>query len=336
MCRKPARKGAKQTIVTAGQEGAVLLLVMWIIALIGVLVMGWAQEWRMELRLAANFRDTRQCRRLAEGGVYYALGRMVESIQAASVPDFQRLSEPANVNLWQGDQGPHILEVPGGKVEVRVADEGGKVNINFAGEGTLTAIFTSLGYDATKVRTMVDSLLDWRSREGPARPFGAQGNYYLGLDPPYPAKNGRFEVVEELAWVRGFENGVNLARLADLLTAQQTTGGVNINTAPAQVLLALGVPPEVASNIILTRQASPFRSLQDVPQLGSSPLMLQPVAPGEMRPNFMFVNSPFFTIKSTGMLNKKKVKYTVKAIARVDISMDPPWEILGWYDDYPG
>lgn len=313
-----------------------LLLVLWIIALISVLVLGWAQEWRTELKLAANFRDARQCRRLAEGGVYYALGKLAETLKEASIPEMQRLSGPADVNLWRGDQSPHLLDLPGGRVEIRVADEGGKININLASERTLTTMFSFLGYAPMAVRVMVDSILDWRNREGPTRPFGAQSNYYLSLDPPYPAKNGRFEVVEELAWVRGFENRVQLGRLGDLFTAEQTNMGVNINAAPAEVLLGLGVPPEVVRTIMVTRQAGPLRSLQEVPQLGTSQQSFRQFTPGEAPPTFTLQNSPFFTIKSTGMLNNKKAKYTLKVIARVDLSLDPPWEFLGWFDDFPG
>src|SRR4030042_5563380 len=61
------------------QGGAVLLMVILVLALISVLVLSWGQEWRTELRLAANFREVHQCRRLAEAGVYYAMGKLVST-----------------------------------------------------------------------------------------------------------------------------------------------------------------------------------------------------------------------------------------------------------------
>jgi len=63
--------------VTAREEGTVLLLVILILTLISVLVLSWAQEWRTELKLASNFGEAHKCQRLAEAGIYYALGKLV-------------------------------------------------------------------------------------------------------------------------------------------------------------------------------------------------------------------------------------------------------------------
>jgi hypothetical protein len=49
-----------------------------------------------------------------------------------------------------------------------------------------------------------------------------------------------------------------------------------------------------------------------------------------------FRSSPFFTITSTGMVNKNEGAYTIKAIVRLEINQKVPWRILSWYDGYPG
>ncbi|MCX5892253.1 MAG: hypothetical protein NTW80_04650, partial [Deltaproteobacteria bacterium] len=61
------------------EQGVVLLLVLLILTLISVLVLSWAEEWRTELLLAAKYREASQRRRLAEGGVYYTLGKLLET-----------------------------------------------------------------------------------------------------------------------------------------------------------------------------------------------------------------------------------------------------------------
>ena len=63
--------------MTAREEGTVLLLVILILTLISVLVLSWAQEWRTELKLASNFGEAHKCQRLAEAGIYYALGKLM-------------------------------------------------------------------------------------------------------------------------------------------------------------------------------------------------------------------------------------------------------------------
>jgi general secretion pathway protein K len=314
------------------EQGVVLLLVLMILTLISVLVLSWAQEWRTELLLAANFREASQCRRLAEGGVYYAMGKLLETKILESSLTTQSGSAEAAANLaaaWHGSQESHQIKMPGGTVQVRVEDEGGKLNINQASEENLTTLFTALEFPPRQVRTMVDSILDWRSNGDQPRPNGAKSSYYLGLDPPYVARNGPLEAVEELGWVRGFENSPILPRLSEWLTVYGAGQGVNINTAPLAVLLTRGFPPEVAQKIIMIRRLQPFRNFQDIAQLGLT------AEPGQFQ-QLTFMRSPFFTIKSTGMVNKKGGRQTVKAIVRIDLSLQSSWQILSWVDDFPG
>ena len=121
---------------------------------------------------------------------------------------------------WRGDRSPHQLKLPGGLVEVRMEDEGGKINLNQVNEQPLAALLSALNVSPSQIPVMVDSLLDWRSKSDRPRPNGAKSSYYLGLEPPYVSRNGPFEVVEELAWVRGFEGSPMIPRLGEWLTAQ--------------------------------------------------------------------------------------------------------------------
>jgi general secretion pathway protein K len=334
MCPNTRRRKSSSEVGVpgAGEEGAVLLLVILILALISVLVLSWAQEWRMELRLAANFRESHQCRRLAEAGVYYALGKLVSVKVAETYPQqsggvLQEAESPADI--WHGDQRPHRLEFPGGRVEVRLADEAGKINLNRANEETLANLFTVLQVPPERVRVMVDSIQDWRSKGDSPRPYGAKSDYYLGLDPPYVAKNSTFEAVEELAWVRGFENSPLIPRLWEWLTVQGVAAGVNINTAPLPVLAALGLAPDLCQTIIAARETMRFRNFQEFAQLSADPRLTQ-------QRLLTFNSSPFFTIKSTGMINSGKGRYTIKAVVRLDFSAPNPWEFISWVDDFPG
>lgn len=312
------------------EGGVVLLLVLLVLALISVLVLTWAQEWRIELRLAANFREASQCHRLAEAGVYYALGKLLEAKSVeSSLPGLNpEAAAPQLAATWRGDQSPHRLKLPGGLVEVRLEDEGGKINLNQATPETMAALFTGIGVPLAQIPTMADSILDWRSRGDQPRPNGAKSSYYLGLEPPYVSRNGPFEVVEELAWVRGFEGSPMIPRLGEWLTVQATQG-INLNTAPPEVLMAVGIPPDAVQAIIVTRERSPFTNAQDLSMLALNTM------PGQFQ-QLTFRTSPFFTIKSTGMVNNKGGRQKIKAIVRLDLSLQNSWEILSWVDDFPG
>jgi general secretion pathway protein K len=315
----------------AREEGAVLLLVILILTLISVLILSWAQEWRTEIKLASNFGEAHKCQRLAEAGIYYALGKMLtaKTGESTGLRAIAPQTQGASGDLWQGDQRPHGLELQDGMVEVRIADEGGKINLNLASEALLRNFFTGLGLPEPQIRTMVDSLQDWRMRGSYPRLYGAKSAYYLSLDPPYVAKNGKFETVEELAWVRGFEASPLIPHLSRYLTVQATTGGINLNTAPLEVLLAMGFPRDATRNIMATRQAMPLQNFQAIAQEGANPLLSQGV-------QISFQSSPFFTITSTGMVKKNRGRRTIKAIVRLDINQRVPWVILSWYDGFPG
>jgi DNA uptake protein ComE-like DNA-binding protein len=48
-----------------------------------------------------------------------------------------------------------------------------------------------------------EAILDWIDVDDEVRPFGAESNYYAGMSPPYEAKNGPLDTIEELLLVRG-------------------------------------------------------------------------------------------------------------------------------------
>jgi len=317
--------------VTPREEGSVLLLVILILTLISVLVLSWAQEWRTELKLASNFAEAHKCQRLAEAGIYYALGKMVtaKNAETGGMNPFSPQARGDSGALWKGDQQPHALELPDGIVEVRIADEGGKINLNTATEPLLYSFFTVLGLPEPQVRIMVDSIQDWRVKGNYPRLYGAKSDYYLSLNPPYVAKNSRFETVEELAWVRGFEASPLIPQLSRWLTVQRTSGGINVNTAPLEVLLAMGFPRETAVTIMATRQSMPLQNFQGVAPTGANPALGQSV-------QMAFRSSPFFTITATGMVKKNSSRQTMRATVRIETNQQDPWMITSWYSGFPG
>jgi general secretion pathway protein K len=316
----------------ASEEGAVLLLILLIMALISVMVLSWSQEWRMELKLAGNFREARENHRLAEAGVYYALGKLVATKNAETgaggVPGGMVEPSAEAQDLWQADGRPYVLKLPKGLVEVRLEDEGGKINLNRAPEVLLQQLFVVLGVPEMQIRTMVDSIQDWRTKGDQALPYGAKNSYYLSLDPPYAAKNGFFETVEELSWVRGFEGSPLTNRLGEFLTVESTSRGININTASKEVLQTTGFPLDVAAAIIATRETMPLRDAAGIAQWDTNRL--------EQTEPLVFQTSPFFTIKSTGMVRKDGGRHTIKAIVRLNPNAPTPWEIRSWVDDFSG
>jgi len=310
----------------------ILLLVMWVLVLISVLILSYAKEWRTEIKLTSNYRDAQQARRLAEAGVFYALGKLAETkvTEIRRTPGFAE--QPLPASIWRLDQTSRIIELPGGEVEVRVGDEGGKINLNQANEMTLTNFFMALGMTPDRIKTLVANILDWRKQPGappPPSTLISPG----GFRPERAmssSRRTRFDTVEELAWVKGFENSPLLPRLSDWFTVMSLSVNINVNTAPLEVLQAVGFSPDQALTIISSRQAAPYRQMQELPPRAADPRITQTQAP------FSFQSSPFCTIKATGMVNNKKARHTIKVLARLDLAAEVPWGIINWVDDFPG
>jgi hypothetical protein len=91
-------------------------------------------------------------------------------------------------------------------VRYGLEDESTRLNLNvllildkqMAGSGrTLLMALPDMTED------VADSILDWMDTDDEPREFGAEVDYYSGLSPPYGAKNGAVDTVEELLLVRG-------------------------------------------------------------------------------------------------------------------------------------
>ena len=50
---------------------------------------------------------------------------------------------------------------------------------------------------------VADAILDWMDEDEEPREYGAEAEYYSGLNPPYAPRNGPLQTVEELLLVRG-------------------------------------------------------------------------------------------------------------------------------------
>jgi general secretion pathway protein K len=207
---------------------------------------------------------------------------------------------------------------------VRVMDEGGKINLNRADEETLRRVFTNLGLEGPQRDMIVDAILDWRDPDDLHHLNGAESDYYLSLSPPYTAKNGPFDTVEDLLWVRGvtpelFYGGGDQEQgrfyqvgLREVFTVDSPMDRVNLRTASAEVIHALiGLPLEQSRAFIQERGELSEKTLADLLQLlgiGSED--------GTLR-QFVFVNPSVVAIEVAGRPAESVMERRVKGIVRV-------------------
>ena len=127
------------------------------------------------------------------------------------------------------------------------------------------------------------AILDWLDTDSETRfPNGAEDEYYTRLEPPYRAANGPFADVSELRLVRGITPEI-YEKLAPYVTVLDNAVPLNVNTAPAEVLMSLGpgLDRGTADLLVTSRQIQPWTTVSDClrhPLLAGRPLLAQGLA----------------------------------------------------------
>lgn len=318
------------TFARAGsQRGVVLVMVLWI----SVFLFGVAMQFALFVR-----DEGMAARRFAEGseGYYLALAGFEEGLYRALKQASQRRSEPAQAEeaidgSWrEGTLG-------GGHYRARLLDESGRIHLNRANEELLLRIFLNLGIAEAQRAELVDAILDWRDPDDLHRANGAESDYYLSLPAPYRSKNGPFDTVEELLWVRGVtrelfygseRNGTRQVGLREIFTVDSGIDRVNLRTAPPEVIHALtGMPLEKAEAFVEERRKLSEKTLIEL-------LRLLGISTGDAASRyFVLVPPSVVTIEAEGYRGDGETRHRLRGTVR--LGGPRGYELLRWIDSVP-
>lgn len=221
-------------------RGAALLLVLWLLLLMAGLVAVFALTSRTEALQGSALRTQVASRHAAEAGIEVAV---------------LRLSGTDPARMWIPDARPYAFDFEGYRVEVRVQDEAGKVDLNTADASLLARLMASLGIEEDKARTLAAVIQDWRdpdellSIEG-----GAEDRDYAAAGLPYGAKDLPFTTISELQQLLGMDRGTYLL-LAPHVTVFTARPTPEAGLAQAAVLQALGLAPDQVAQLLAARDA---------------------------------------------------------------------------------
>jgi len=266
-----------------------LILVLLVLSLLLAVVGEFAQGARLEARTNLNFRAAVSAGYLAEAGYHRAVAEILPEALG------QQLDETGTLVFRRGESGRveaperRDLALGPGRFSYRITDEEARLSLNTATPEQLHRLLIELGVEREARDVIVDSILDWRDPNEEHRLNGAESDYYQGLPVPYRAKNADFDSVAELVQVRGVTRRLLLGQpgspgLAEYVTATRPRG-VNLNTASAPVLRALGLGDAQVAYVVRGR---PFARLDAV----------IPLLPPNVRN--VHVRSATFRIEATG------------------------------------
>lgn len=220
------------------QRGIALVLVLWVALLMSVIAGSFALSARTESLQSRILLNETQARFFAEAGLNRAV--------------FE-LRNPDPETRWIADGRIHEFEMDGAKIELKITDESGKIDLNQASEELLVGLFASLGVGYDEAIGIVDKILDWKDADEEVRLAGAEDADYFSAGYPHGAKDAPFDTVPELIQVMDISYDM-YRKIEPALTVYSGRKNVNLAFAPKEVLMAIdGITADMADVFIEER-----------------------------------------------------------------------------------
>ncbi|MDD5671847.1 MAG: type II secretion system protein GspK [Candidatus Omnitrophica bacterium] len=250
----------------AACRGSILILTLWLVLFLSIFMLSVGYSVRQRLK-ASEHLDIRQRLRFAsEAGVKRVMNMLSTQPPKAIVADTLNQNWSVNpdkfcdvpvgmatysVVKYAFSLGDWRYENEG-EMKFGAVDEESKVNINKTTSAILTRLFQRGANLSTQEADAIgESVEDWRDEDDFSNPSGAESRHYKMLSTPYVSKNKDFDVLEELLFVKGITPEI-YRQMIPYVTVKGS-GKVNINTAPAVVLYALGFPESLIRKVVSYR-----------------------------------------------------------------------------------
>lgn len=197
------------------RRGSVLILVMVVIAMLTLGAYSFSEIMISESEATAMYGRQAETRAFADSGVELAAAVIAvpESEEDASLyhnPNrfrgvLLRESENARGRGYFSVVAPVETDPAGTALRNGLIDESGRLNLNrlLSFELDETQTRELLMYLPDMTEEVADAILDWIDDDEILRAYGAESDYYTSLDPPYEARNGALESIDELLQVAG-------------------------------------------------------------------------------------------------------------------------------------
>jgi general secretion pathway protein K len=192
-------------------RGFALLIVLWTLVLIALIAGHLAAGGRIETRIAYNLSANAAAEAARDGAITAAIFNLMRAGTAGG---------------WSGDGTPHMFDIGESRVEVRVANEAGRVNPNLASPELLGALLVIAGTDPDTAQRLAAAIGQWiGTATAEAADTANQAYRAAGLDhtPPFEP----LQTIDELTRVIGMDPAI-----VDMLRPHLTLYG-SANPDPA-------------------------------------------------------------------------------------------------------
>lgn len=350
--------GIEQTVYGGARNdrGVALFMVLWVLTLLSVIIGEFCYSMHVESRIAQNFKAQTEARYIAMAGIQLAVAGLVEK---ASMPSITQHTDEMNTDerwrsvKWRINSPNPLITMKNGTCEVWIDNESGKVDLNGADGDLLRFLFKRFDLTDREIDGIVDSVLDWRDMDSFHRLNGAEDDYYTSLSPAYECKDGPFESLQELAFVKGiapemissdFRRLVTVSALTLLFNKEDLNKHtreayllreklknhketdyyhLNINAASRAMLLSI---PELTSADADT--IADYRREKDIVSLSELNGLISEKGYANVLRYFKTDFDPFYTFHAVGYAADNKVKVTMTAFVQIDPKLEKKYTII--------
>ena len=305
-------------------NGFVLISVVWVVALLTIIVLGFGHRAMLERRVAAHNMDRIQAQYMARGAVQRG---MVELRNKAAMDRLMGLSGRTSFDQrWKNppdliEEGSFLLggeyEVEDEICEYQIRDEEGLISVNHAARDLLENL-EGIGFRAA------GEIVSRRESTG------RHQRAFMSIE-----EIRNLDGVDDRYW----EGAEDRPGLRDLLTVWGSDGRININTAPAAVLEAI---PELDSgdvDLLLNAMGRDERGEEAARGNGIGNIahflddLHLSVDKRAAIERYGRVDSSTFTV--TGVASQRRGAIQAKSVAAVEVR-DQDIRVLEWREDYGG
>ena len=314
-----------------------MIITIWSLCLLATFAVGLGYGVRQKIILVKRLEERDKLHFIAEAGVKQGITELMKDDEEDEAYDYLGDDWSGSVSLFRDvviDGGKYsvgyncVNELTGlSEFRYGLIDEERKININKIDMHTIERLLKIIGLNEMEAQELSASIVDWRDEDNQMSiPIGSgEDFYYRGLRYSYEAKDADFEVLEELLLVRGMTRNI-FGKIKNYITIYGD-GKVNINTAPKEVLLALGLDSDLVDKIIsfryghdgetYTEDDNAFTATHEImPKLSQ----FTPLTDGEISQlsvvidKYITTESHYFMIESIGTLLDRKAAAHITAV----------------------
>lgn len=247
------------------QQGVALITALLVVSLATILAVSLVDHLNYDVRRTENILRMDQAQLYNANAVEFGL----------SLLRLDREMNNEHDNLTEyGDHNLQVYPVTGGQVSAKILDQQGCFNLNnLAGSGDslsrnraiYSRLLGQLGIDDSNVNILTDSLIDWLDSNDISEIFGAEFDYYLGLQPPYRTSNTMMTSISELRLVKGYTAEVINQLENHVCVLPSKSSHINVNTASLEMLESIDGLEGQGERIIRDRDGNPETLDDDAP-----------------------------------------------------------------------